>query len=417
MKVSDIMQRQILTVGPNTKLSEVGKMIFGLQIAGVPVVQGKKLVGLITQTDILHKLYPSYREFMEDYVHASSFEAMEEIGSKLLDLPASDVMNKNVTTVLPDTPVMRVQSYMLTKGFGRVPVIDKRGNLVGIVSQGDIFRAVVGQKIPIEEEEGFYDWLARFYDLLINWEKRLPNELQSLNRLFRRENVHKVLDFASSTGEHAIGIAENGFEVVGLEASTLMYKIAQKKRAKLGNDVQKKLQFYTGNYKDTIPPLPNDFSAAIFMGNALPHVINTDRQIMSSVVKKLGRHAILVFQIANFEKILKNDGFREFLVRKSKFVYEHEHAFLTFYSKGKGKLLMYNHAIFDRNNGKWLFHGLNTTSVLYIDKAEITGMLRKVGFSKLSFSGSILNGPLFEEPFNSREHDWLNVVAIRGGKK
>lgn len=415
MKVADIMQRDVVRVSPKTKLRDVAKLIFGLQIAGVPVVQGKKLVGLITETDLLHNLYPSFQEFMEDYIHAKDFEAMEEVGERILNLSAKDIMNKRPTTVPPDTPIMRVQSMMLVRHFSRVPVVDKKNHILGIVSQGDIFRAVIGQRLPLDVEEEFHDWMARYYDILIDWEERLSKELPSLIELLHREKAEKVLDVASGTGEHAIALAKKGFNVVGMERSGLMHSISEKKKQKLATDTQKRLLFRGGEYKNILKELSNDFDAVICMGNVLSHVIYRDKHIVERVAKVLKpKQAVMVFQITNFDKVLQIGGFREFSVQSDHIGSEEEHLFLTFYKKGKAGLLTYNLAIFDFIAGKWVFRGINSTPIVYIGKEEITTILRGLGFTKISYYGSMLNGPSIEVPFNSSEHDWLNVVAKRG---
>lgn len=78
MKVADIMQRSLTCVSGETPLKDVARMIFSLGISGVPVVKGNKLLGIVTEQDILSKMYPSLQELAEDYVHARDFESMEK---------------------------------------------------------------------------------------------------------------------------------------------------------------------------------------------------------------------------------------------------------------------------------------------------------------------------------------------------
>ncbi|MDO8657403.1 MAG: CBS domain-containing protein, partial [Candidatus Levybacteria bacterium] len=78
MKVSDVMSTQVNTVSPDTSVSSVAQIIFGHNINGVPVVKDRKLVGFITERDILSRFYPSMQEYVEDPVSARDFEGMEE---------------------------------------------------------------------------------------------------------------------------------------------------------------------------------------------------------------------------------------------------------------------------------------------------------------------------------------------------
>lgn len=414
MKVADIMQRRIITVSPNTKLSQVGKIIFGLQIAGVPVVQGKKLLGLITQTDILHKLYPSYQEFMEDYVHAKDFDAMEEMASKLLELPASDIMNKHITTVGPDEPVMKVQSFMLARHFGRVPVVDGRGNLLGIVSQGDIFRSVVGQKLSFEIHEEYHDWLSRHFDLKTNWKERLGLEIPDLARLFRQEKVERILDFGCGTGGHCLALAQKGFLATGIDQSNLMIKTSNAKKAKLPKRMADNVSFIRTLYRNIRSQVKEEFDAVIFMGNAFSHELETGRTLkeINSILKK---EAVLVFQIINFEKVFTvNNRLLDLKFAESHLGAEEEHAFLEFYDPERKGLYNLNTAIFERGRTHWRFHSMHSTPIVPLDRQKITRLLKSIGFTKISFYGGDKEfDTLLRKPFNPKVSYWLNIVAKR----
>lgn len=416
MKVLDIMQRQIVTVAPTAPIQDVGKIIFGLQIAGVPVVKGKKLLGLITQSDILHKLYPSYQEFMEDYVHAKDFEAMEEITEKILNLTAKDIMNKNVTTVPPDVPIMRVQSLMLTRGFGRVPVVDKKGNLLGIVSQGDIFRAVIGQKLPFDEDEIFHDWFSRHYGLQMDWKARLAKEIPDLKKLFKKEHVKKVLDVGCGLGMHAVALSEEGFEAVGVDRSARMIYTANQRLQALKKPVRERVHFVCHEYESLSRVVGQGFDAAILMGIALLHNQNA-LKVLKEINKALNKKAIIIIQNANFDKVIKAGRLLDFHIRRSSLTYDEEYAYLRFYDPKEGGFFTYNVAVFARGPKRWAFRGMHSTPVTALDGRKITSLLRKIGFSKISLyggDGGFYYDYLFRKPFNKDISDQLIIVAKRG---
>ncbi len=148
MIVKDIMQTSVIRVSETTPIREVAKLIFSKGISGAPVIKGKKLVGMVTEEDIFSHMYPTIQEIIEDYPHAHDFTGMEHNIVKLLDVPVSKIMVKQVHTVTADTPIMKAQGIMLTHNFSRLPVVDKKGNLIGIVSQGDIFRELIKHEIP-----------------------------------------------------------------------------------------------------------------------------------------------------------------------------------------------------------------------------------------------------------------------------
>jgi CBS domain-containing protein len=147
MKVRDIFQRKVDFTTPEATLLDAAKVIFGHNHKGVPVVKlpKKRLVGFITEQDILSQLFPNIKDIIEDYVHARDFELMEGKVKPILTQKVKDVMNKNVIAIHIDEPVLEAESIMKLKDISRLPVVDDKGNLIGIVSKGDIFRALVGK--------------------------------------------------------------------------------------------------------------------------------------------------------------------------------------------------------------------------------------------------------------------------------
>lgn len=414
MKVRDIMQRKVETVSPEATIRDVAKLIFGRGINGVPVKVKNKVVGFVTEKDILAKFFPSVREYMEDPVNEADFETMEKKTAEVFKLPVGQIMSKNPVTVSADTAVLRAQALMTTQKVGRLPVVDSNGTLIGILSKGDIFRGIIGKGIPFDEEEGFYDWLSKDNDKLIDWKLRIANEIPDLVKLFNSKKVKKVLDVASSTGEHSLELANKGFNLTGIDTSGSMHAIAEKKREKVQKGVFKRVKFITGKYGKIMTQLDQDYDAAIFMGNALGHVLYTDKDILKNVSKVLNKKSVIVMQIINADKILKtNKGFREFKLVESSDPYTEKQIFLGFYSKEKGKILSITRAVFNNELGRWVFRKINSTPIINIDKKDVLSMLREIGFKKVKFFGGNFYGPMFRDKFDPVNSDWLNVVAVR----
>ena len=148
MKVRDIFQKNVDFITPNATLLDAAKVIFGHNHKGVPVIKlpNKKLVGFITEQDILSQLFPNIKDLIEDYAHARDFEAMEGKVKMILVKKVKEVMSKQITAIHMDEPILEAESLMKLKDISRLPVIDNKGNLIGIISKGDIFRALVNIK-------------------------------------------------------------------------------------------------------------------------------------------------------------------------------------------------------------------------------------------------------------------------------
>lgn len=147
MKVVDIMQTNVDLVSPQTSVLDAAKIIFGHGHTGLPVVigKGKKLVGFITDQDILSRCFPSIKEYVEDVVHARDFATMEKKLQEIMRMKVRDVMSKNVIFINKDDPLLKAESVMKVKDIARLPVVDVNNKLIGILTKRDIFRALVGK--------------------------------------------------------------------------------------------------------------------------------------------------------------------------------------------------------------------------------------------------------------------------------
>jgi CBS domain-containing protein len=126
MKVSEIMSRNPRTVTPDTPVSEAARLMKEEDVGIVPVVEQvggaetrARLVGVVTDRDI------AVRHVAE---------------GRTSDAPVRDVMSGGVQTCSPDDDVDTVMELMGREQIRRVPIVDERGSLVGVVAQADLAR-------------------------------------------------------------------------------------------------------------------------------------------------------------------------------------------------------------------------------------------------------------------------------------
>lgn len=127
--ISHVMTANVLTVSIDQKLSTVRKMMAENQIHHIPVVNDRKLVGLISATDMLK-------------LNIASAETCTESIDELIDkqYTIEQVMQKNLVTInIRDS--MRKAAHILSNGlFHSLPVIDDDRNLIGIITSTDLIR-------------------------------------------------------------------------------------------------------------------------------------------------------------------------------------------------------------------------------------------------------------------------------------
>ncbi|MEW7974151.1 MAG: CBS domain-containing protein [Candidatus Thiodiazotropha endolucinida] len=140
MLVSEIMTRTPKTVTPDTKLLEVVSLMCLFRYSGLPVVEDGKLLGIIAEKDVLHRMFPTLEEVM-DGMSAPDYDSMMLQYKDVVNLQVSDLMTPNVITVGPDMHILRAATIMARHKFRRIPVADG-GQLVGMLSLGDIHKAI-----------------------------------------------------------------------------------------------------------------------------------------------------------------------------------------------------------------------------------------------------------------------------------
>jgi acetoin utilization protein AcuB len=121
------------TLKPTESISRAIDLMKEKKVRRVPIVSDAgKIVGIVSDRD-LKDVSPSRATTLDIW----------ELHYVLDKLKLKDVMTKNPWTVAPEMPIERAAALMLEKKVEGLPVVDEKGALVGILTEGDIFRALV----------------------------------------------------------------------------------------------------------------------------------------------------------------------------------------------------------------------------------------------------------------------------------
>ncbi|MCD6495992.1 MAG: CBS domain-containing protein [Candidatus Aenigmarchaeota archaeon] len=133
MKVKDIMVRNVVTLSPDDTFFDIVELFAEKKISGAPVVEGEKLVGMVSESDIM------------EFVSVKNVMKLIEKGDEALkgktSLKAKDFMTKKVITVSPKDDIIDVVKLLDTKDINRLPVTEK-GKVVGIITRADVVSVV-----------------------------------------------------------------------------------------------------------------------------------------------------------------------------------------------------------------------------------------------------------------------------------
>jgi CBS domain-containing protein len=147
MKVEEIMTTGLKTARVDTSVKDAANIMCLNNISGLPVVNDdQEIIGIVSEKDVLQKMFPK----MDDIVAsagAPNFEDMEKGYTQALDLKVGDIMTTTVSSVTVDMPIMKAATLMCVRQIRRIPVTDKDNRLVGIVSIGDVHKAIYQQTL------------------------------------------------------------------------------------------------------------------------------------------------------------------------------------------------------------------------------------------------------------------------------
>jgi len=147
-RISEIMDRDPVTVAPETSVEDVVATLRKHELPGLPVVDADgQLVGIVTEADLvlpddqgdLH--IPHYVNLFGGTVFLESLSRFEERLRKAFAATAEDMMTRDPDAVAPDTSVREAARLIHESGHNRLPVVED-GRLVGVVSRIDLLGAL-----------------------------------------------------------------------------------------------------------------------------------------------------------------------------------------------------------------------------------------------------------------------------------
>ena len=139
--VRDLMSREVRTVTPDTPVAEAVEMLIGQAYRSLPVVdKARRIVGILTDGDLLTRLdlpNASVQSALTAAELSRELDALRRSGQTVAELMVSPVV-----TTTEDAAIADAMRVMTERAIKRLPVVDRTGKLVGIVSRVDVLRAL-----------------------------------------------------------------------------------------------------------------------------------------------------------------------------------------------------------------------------------------------------------------------------------
>lgn len=149
-RVGDVMTREVVTVGEYTSYREIVDLLTQRQISAMPVLdEQRRVVGVVSEADLLHKIEFAGEEPRRSLVGRRRRRKAEAKANALF---ARELMSAPAITVTAEASLPVAAKLMDDMGVKRLPVVDERGQLVGIVTRSDLLRVYLRPDCDIERD-------------------------------------------------------------------------------------------------------------------------------------------------------------------------------------------------------------------------------------------------------------------------
>jgi CBS domain-containing protein len=154
MKASDVMVRDVITVGPDVTVRTAAEIMLDRGISGLPVVdQDGALIGIVSEGDLIRRSEigtERQRSWWLELFTPRETQAEEFV--KTHATKVTDVMTRNVVTAGEETSLADIATLMERHGIKRVPIV-RDGRLAGIVSRANLLRALASAPVHLAVAE------------------------------------------------------------------------------------------------------------------------------------------------------------------------------------------------------------------------------------------------------------------------
>ncbi|MDH6365430.1 acetoin utilization protein AcuB [Enterococcus sp. PF1-24] len=208
MSVSDFMTKDLVVVTPEMKIFDAVDLMKKNDIHRLPVLKNDRLVGLITE-GVIQAAMPSQATSLSVY----------ELNYLLNKTTVADIMVKDVLTIDPDAILEEGIAMMRQNSVGVLPVVTKSGDLVGIITNNDIFDAFLkitgyndgGTRVQIQITDDHKGILADLSRLLAD------NDYSILTVVVNRKATETIVELQlETTAAEAVKdlLTTSGYQVI-----------------------------------------------------------------------------------------------------------------------------------------------------------------------------------------------------------
>jgi glycine/sarcosine N-methyltransferase len=252
--------------------------------------------------------------------------------------------------------------------------------------------------------DDLWERLSADYDRFVDWPARLKREMPTLESVLQAYQVRRVLDVACGTGQHAIALAQRGYEVLGADVSAGMIGRARKKAEAAGVTAR----FVQGGFGALGAVVSEPFDAVLCLGNSLPSVLGEEELLnaLKDMAEVLVPGGVLFVQNLNYGRVWRRR--ERFLPLESFRQGEEEWLFLRFLDFHE-RTLTFNMVVLHERDHLWSYTA-DSTELRPIFADDLQRLLDLAGFVSIGQYGDYIL-----QPYERSSSGDLIVVAQRKG--
>lgn len=152
MKVQSLMKSPVPTLHENMTWKQAAEFFIQHHLSAAPVLNSEeKLVGVLSEKDLFHGLFPQYGDWLLHPETYTDFEEQEEqtfkeSAKKLV----KDIMVTRMITANPETSILKIGGLMVARGIHQVPVLE-HGKVVGMIQRSQIYSSILKKYFDLEK--------------------------------------------------------------------------------------------------------------------------------------------------------------------------------------------------------------------------------------------------------------------------
>jgi CBS domain-containing protein len=148
LTAQDIMTTEVVTVTPDMPVQELAQLLVERQIGGVPVLDGERLIGVVTENDLIDQAkrlhIPTVLTILDAFIPLESPKRLDHDLRKMTGTTVGDICSRELLTVTRDATMEEIATIMAEQRVHTLPVLHE-GRLAGVIGKRDLLRVLARQ--------------------------------------------------------------------------------------------------------------------------------------------------------------------------------------------------------------------------------------------------------------------------------